>query len=159
MARIMGLWRRRVLIVALFGLVAGVSGCAATFTDHGYVPTKKELAKIVVGVDSRNSVAQEIGQPAGTGVLTDSAWYYVASRVRHFTYNANKIVKRELVAISFNKKGIVSNIERFTLADGRVIALNRRVTSSGVKGESFIRQILGSLGRPNLADQLNPGSN
>ncbi len=154
MAEKLGLGRRWILIVALLGLVTGLSSCAATYTNHGYAPTQKELAGITVGVDSRSSVEQAVGRPASTGVLTDSAWYYISSRVRHFTYNADKTVDRQLVAISFNKRGTVANIERFTLADGRVIALNRRVTSTGIKGVSFLRQMLGNLGRVDLGSQL-----
>ena len=36
--------------------------------------------------------------------------------------------------------------DTFTLEDGRVIALSRRVTNSNVKGISLIRQLLGNFG-------------
>jgi len=150
MARL-GQWGRRGVLALALGVLAG---CAATFTNHGYAPTDAELKAVRVGVDTRDSVTAEIGRPASTGVLTDSAWYYVSNRVRHFTYNADKVIDRQLVAISFNKRGVVSNVERFTLADGRVIALNRRITTTGIKRVSFLRQMLGNVGRVNLADQL-----
>jgi len=136
-------------------MLAGLAACAATFSNHGYAPTDKELEAVVVGVDSRTSVEASIGRPASAGVLTDTAWYYVSTKVKHLTYNADKITDRQLVAISFNKRGTVSNIERFTLKDGRVIALNRRITTTGIKGVSFIGQMLGNIGNVNLADQLN----
>ncbi len=154
-----GVWggvglRHGLLVLAMAGLL---SACAATYSNHGYAPTDAELKAISVGVDSRDSVAKAIGRPASTGVLSDNAWYYVSSRVRHFTYNADKIVDRQLVAISFDKRGVVKNIERFTLADGRVIALNRRITTTGIKRVSFIGQMLRNVGRVNLADQLPGG--
>jgi len=147
-----GHWQRRGLLMVVLAL--GLAGCAATFVNHGYAPTDDELKNVVVGVDTRSSVETTIGRPVSTGVRTDRAWYYVSSRVRQFTYNADKVVDRQLVAISFNKRGVVSNVERFTLKDGRVIALNRRITSSGIKGVSFIGQMLGNIGRVNLGDQL-----
>lgn len=135
-------------------LLAGVVGCAATFTNHGFAPTDAELENVIVGVDTRASVEETIGRPSSTGVLTGSGWFYVSSKVKHFTYNKAEVIDRQLVAISFDKRDRVSNIERFTLEDGRVIALKRRVTSTGIKGISFIRQMLGNFGNVSLEDQL-----
>ena len=57
-----------------------------------------------------------------------------------------EIVDRQVVAIRFDAGGRVSNIERFTLEDGRVVALSRRVTNSNVEGVGFLQQLMGSLG-------------
>ena len=70
------------------------------------------------------------------------------------TWHAPKEIKREVVAISFNDKGVVSNVERFGLAQGEVVPLSRRVTESNVKGIGFIRQLLGSIGRVNAGQIL-----
>ena len=73
----------------LLGLVfMALSSCAATYRDHGYVPSESELAEIVVGVDSRESVADVVGVPSTSGILNDSGYYYVKSRVRHFWRDA-----------------------------------------------------------------------
>ena len=58
-----------------------------------------------------------------------------------------------MVAISFSEAGNVTNIERFGLERGRVVALSRRVTESNIKGIGFLRQLFGSIGRLR-ADQL-----
>ncbi len=131
-------------------LLAGVIGCAATFTNHGYAPTDAELEAVIVGVDNRASVEETIGRPASTGVLTDSGWYYVSSRVRYFTYREPEVIDRQLVAVSFNRHGTVENVERFTLQDGHVVALSRRVTKTGIKGVSFLQQMLRNVGNVNL---------
>jgi len=139
-------WRPFLSAMAATALI----GCAATFTNHGYAPTKAELENIVVGVDTRASVEQTIGRPASTGVLTEGGWYYVASRVKNFAYRAPAVVDRQLVAVSFNKRGTVTNIERFTLKDGNVVVLSRRVTKTGIKGVSFFQQLLRNIGHVNL---------
>ncbi|NOX72690.1 MAG: outer membrane protein assembly factor BamE [Alphaproteobacteria bacterium] len=144
-------WLRRSLTVSLLLVLAG---CAATFANHGYAPTDTELEDIIVGVDSRNSVEETIGRPSSTGVLREGGWYYVSSRVKNFAYRRPEVIDRQLVAISFDKRGIVTNIERFTLENGRVITLNRRITKTGIKGVSFIQQMLGNVGRFNLEDAV-----
>ena len=71
---------RQRLAFVLLGLVfMTLSGCAATYRDHGYVPTEGEVAEIVVGVDSRESVADTVGVSyqapveARTSTLVESA--------------------------------------------------------------------------------------
>lgn len=123
-----------------------LAACTATYTDHGYVPTDVELGNVVVGADSRNSLEDAIGSPSSTGVLSDSAWYYISSRIRYFTYRKPEMIGRDIVAISFDKNDRVSNIERFGLEDGRVVSFSRRATSSGVEGTKFFNQMIRNLG-------------
>jgi len=133
--------------IAAFGLlILAVGACAATFENHGYVPSDTDLEQIVVGVDTRDTVADAVGRPTSFGVLETGGWYYTQSRWRNFAFKAPKIIDRQLVAITYSDVGVVENIERFTLEDGRVIALSRRVTNSNVKGISLIRQLLGNFG-------------
>lgn len=131
--------------IATLAVVAAAS-CTSTFRNHGYVPTEEELSEIVVGVDTRASVEDVIGTPSSAGVLDEGSIYYVRSRVRNFAYQRPQIIDRQVLAISFDTGGVVSNIERFTLEDGRVIVLDRRVTESSVVDRVFLRQLLNNLG-------------
>ncbi|WP_081531715.1 outer membrane protein assembly factor BamE [Rhodovulum sp. P5] len=124
-----------------------LSACTPIIRNHGYAPTEADLEEIVVGVDTRDTVADVVGSPTVSGVMRDNAWYYVESRWRTIGYRAPEITDRQVVAISFDRNGTVANIERFGLEDGRVIALNRRVTESNIQGISFLRQLLGNIGQ------------
>lgn len=144
---------RKTIRTAAAGLVMlAMAGCTAMYRNHGYVPNDEDLAGIVVGVDTRDSVAESIGAPGATGVLNDSGYYYVQSRVRHFGAQRPEVIDRQVVAVSFDGRGVVSNVERFTLEDGRVVPLTRRVTSSNVANKGFLRQLLGNIGRVSAAD-------
>jgi len=127
-------------------LAAAIAGCSPIYRNHGYAPSDAELEEIVIGVDTQSTVADVIGPPSASGVMRDSAWYYVSSRWRTRGALAPEILDRQLVAVSFDTDGVVRNVERFTLEDGRVIALNRRVTDDNIKGVTFIRQLLGNVG-------------
>lgn len=133
-------------IVVLAGVGMALASCAAQYRNHGYVPSEEDLAEVVVGVDTRDSVAESIGAPSSSGVLDQSGYYYIATRLRHYGPSQPKPVSRELVAISFDQSGVVSGVERFGLENGKVIPLQRRVTSSGIQDKTFLRQLLGSLG-------------
>ena len=136
----------------LGGAMAALVACTAQFRNHGYVPLADDLSNIVVGVDTRDSVAETVGTPSTGGILDNSGYYYVRTRVRHYAYQAPRVIEREVVAITFDKRGVVRNIERYGLEDGKVVPLERRVTDAAVANLSFLRQLLGSLGKFNAAD-------
>ncbi len=138
--------------MALLALV--VASCTATFRNHGYMPSDEELDLILVGVDTRESLEGSIGAPGTSGLLTGTAWYFVQSRFRHFAYNAPEEIERQVLAISFNDRGVVENVEQFGLEDGRVIVLSRRVTESNIKGITFIKQLFGSFGQVDVSNLL-----
>lgn len=143
---------RNLARAAVFGVIlTGLTACAEQVRKHGYVPTDDDLAEIVVGVDTRDSVAESIGTPSSAGLLSDSGYYYVQSRVRTIGPRRPQVIDRQVVAISFTDAGVVQNVERFGLEDGRAVVLSRRVTESSVSTQTFIRQLLGNLGN------FNPG--
>jgi outer membrane protein assembly factor BamE (lipoprotein component of BamABCDE complex) len=121
------------------------------------VPTDEELATLTVGKDTRETVAQSVGRPSAQGLLNDEAWYYVQSRWQQQGLARRTEIDRQVVAISFNEAGTVTNIERFGLEDGQVVALSRRVTQENVQGRSALAQIFANFGRLDvgqiLADQ------
>ena len=129
-----------------------VTACATQVRDFGYAPTDRELSEIIVGIDTQDRVAELVGSPASESLRGDDAWYYVSARQETIAFQRPEITDRQLVAISFTSEGTVSNIERFTLEDGRVITLSRRVTDEQTKGVSFLRQAFGNLGRISASD-------
>jgi len=124
-----------------------LAACVPQVRDYGYVPTETDLAGIIVGVDTRDRVAEVVGYPSARSLASDEAWIYVVSRQVTIGFKAPKTTQREIVVVTFDGEGTVENIERFGLKDGRIIVLNRRVTAPNTKGISFLRQALGNLGR------------
>lgn len=131
---------------AVFALCMLGAGCAAQYRNHGYVPSEADLTEVIVGVDTRESVAETLGAPTAGGVLEEGGFYYVRSQVRTVGPSRPTEVSRELVAVTFDSDGTVANVERFGLDDGQVVVLSRRVTDNGLNNISFIRQLLGSIG-------------
>ncbi|MDJ0630269.1 MAG: outer membrane protein assembly factor BamE [Rhodobacter sp.] len=149
MGRISMAFRLSLCSFAVFLLAA----CSDITRTHGYVPPEADLEQIVVGVDTKDTVGEVVGRPSTSGILADSGWYYVKSKFVAYGLQERKEVDREVVAISFDGDGVVENIERFGLEQGRVVAISRRVTDSNIKGVSFLRQLFGSFGNF-TADQL-----
>lgn len=133
----------RLLAVAALALLAA---CSPVMRFHGYAPTDDQLAEIVVGQDTRETVAQKIGQPGVGGVIEGSGWFYVQSDWRVRQWRAPEEIDRQVVAISFDARDRVSNIERFGLEDGQVVPISRRVTSAGPT-PSVLSQVVRVIGR------------
>ncbi|WP_231700983.1 outer membrane protein assembly factor BamE [Aliiruegeria sabulilitoris] len=135
------------------GLLA-ISACEPIYDYHGYAPSDDQLAEIIVGKDTRETVTQLIGSPSSTGVLKDSGFYYMSMRKKSYLYQAPEVIEREVVAISFNDKGVVTNVERFGLQDGNVVALSRRVTASNIEGLTFLQQLFGNIGSLDIGSDI-----
>lgn len=152
----MKVWARMVFLTLGLALLAG---CAATKMkdSHGYVPDDALLREIVVGLDTKVTVDRILGQPGSEGIIDDRGWYYVRSDYERLLWRAPVEVDREVVAISFTQNGVVQNIERFGLENGRVVALSRRVTTSNTRGISFLRQLFSNLGTFNPGGFLEEG--
>ena len=138
---------RGLSIIAL----AGTMACTPIIRNHGYMPLAEDLALVEIGTDTRESLMTTLGPPVSGGVLSDSGYYYVASKFRHYGAFAPEEIEREVLAVSFNEAGIVTNIERFGLQDGNVVILSRRVTDNGVRDTTLVRQLLRNIGNFNAA--------
>ena len=136
-------------------LCAGfLASCAPTVQIHGYVPSAADVARIRPGFDDTGSVEEILGRPVSSGVLADSAWYYVQSTVENYTYHAPRVIDRTVLAINFDQRGVVRDIQRYGLQDGRVVNLTTRTTETGGRQLGILEQLFGNL--LNLdAEQLN----
>lgn len=132
--------------IVLAGSLVAMVGCTNMDRNHGYTPSDDELLDVIIGVDTRDTVLDLFGKPTSTGVTEGAGYYYVSSTFRHFGPFEPKPIDRQLVAISFDASGVVTNIERFTLADGKVVPLSRRVTDTTIEDKTFLRQLLGNIG-------------
>jgi len=135
-------------------LCVSLTACTASYRNHGYVPPEEDLSQITVGVDTRDTVAELVGPPSSGGVLSNSGYYYVRSRVKHFAWQRPEVIERQVVAISFTNGGIVENIGRYGLEDGQVVPLATRFTRNG-QDVSLIKKLLSNVGNFSPADALN----
>lgn len=154
-AGFMGFFRGLIVVLGL-GLLAGC-GASKLKDAHGYVPEEALLAEVRVGRDTKETVARLLGRPGTQGIIDDRGWYYVKSDYERFLWREPVEVDREVVAVSFNETGVVENVERFGLEEGRVVALNRRVTTSNTRGIGFLRQLFSNIGTFDAGQFLDEG--
>ena len=131
--------------VALLLSLIAAAGCAPTTQVHGYMPPPEDIARIRPGFDDTGSVEEILGRPSSNGVLRDSAWYYVQTRVESFTYNPPRVVDRTVLAVNFDQRGVVRDVRRYGLEDGRIIDLEDRTTETGGREMGVLEQLFGNI--------------
>ena len=127
-------------------MIIVLTGCSATFKNHGYTPSKVEVEQLLIGKDSKQSVKKTFGPPSSLGLVDDNKWFYLSTKVRYSSYRTPEIVTRKLVAFTFANNGALENVEVFQLDNQEVVVLSRRITDSGINSIGLIRQILNSAG-------------
>lgn len=138
--------RRAPALAAL--LLAGLLGaCSPLVRNSGYVPAESELAALRLGVDTRDSVVAAVGRPTAQGVLDASSFFYVQSRFQTLGFLEPREVDRQVLVLTFAADGTLGAVERFGLERGRAVALSRRTTGGVFADTTFVRQILGNIGR------------
>lgn len=148
---------RKTCAVLVACVLIMVVGCTPLYQNHGYIPSDEQLADVLVGVDTRDTVFDLIGPPSAGSVTGGGEYFYVQSRFRLLGPLEAKEITREIVAIQFDETDLVSNVEKFRLDNGNVVILSRRVTQDLVRDTTFLRQLFGSVGRFNAGDFLGDG--
>lgn len=126
-------------------LSGALTACAPTIQIHGYVPPESDVARIRPGFDDTGSVEKLFGRPSSSGVLADSAWYYVQSTVENYTYHAPKVIDRKVLAVNFDQRGVVKEVRRYGLEDGRIIDLDPDTTETGGRELGIFEQLFGNI--------------
>jgi outer membrane protein assembly factor BamE (lipoprotein component of BamABCDE complex) len=109
------------------------------------VPPESDVARITPGFDSIATVEEVLGRPASRALLGDSAWFYIQSTVENYTYNPPRVIDRTVLAVTFDQNGIVQDIARYGLEDGRIVNLTTRTTETGGRTLGVLEQIFGNL--------------
>ena len=135
-------------------VMAAATGCARMERFHGFAPSEADLAAVEVGQTTKDTVLESFGPPISDGTLENNAVYYVSSTFVHYGAFAPDEVDRQVVAIRFDSNDVVRNVARYTLEDGQVVALDRRVTEDGIEDVTLLEQLLRSFGRFNTAQLL-----
>lgn len=135
--------RSPVILALAFGLA--LVACAPTTQVHGYMPAPADVARIRPGVDTTATVEEILGLPTSTGLLRDSAWFYVQSTFENYTYHRPRVVGRTVLVVNFSPTGAVTGVEKFGVEQGRLVELTARTTDTGGRQLGVLEQLFGNL--------------
>jgi len=128
-------------------VVIGLSACQTSEVFHnGYVVDQAALDLVPVG-SSREQVLLSLGTPSTTATFDGEVFYYISQkRTRPVAFMKQQLVDQQILAIYFDKDGVVSQRANYTLQDGKVFDTISRTTPTGGRDLTFLQQLLAGGG-------------
>jgi outer membrane protein assembly factor BamE (lipoprotein component of BamABCDE complex) len=131
-------------------------GCTPRIDTHGDPLAAERISQVVPGVHGRDDVAALLGSPSTTSPFQGDTWYYVSGRTEAVAFFANEEIDRQVIAVRFDERGVVSGIDRFGRERGQDVAIVARETPTFGTDLSLVQEFFGNLGRFNKeADEEN----
>jgi outer membrane protein assembly factor BamE (lipoprotein component of BamABCDE complex) len=126
-----------------------LAGCSPTVSNHGYRLDTARLDRIQPGVTSREEVRRTLGSPSTLATLDDATWYYVAQRTERASFYDERIVDQEVVAIRFDRRGLVERVDRAGLDSAQAVAPADETTPTRGNELTILEQGVSNIGRFN----------
>jgi outer membrane protein assembly factor BamE (lipoprotein component of BamABCDE complex) len=135
---------------------SALSGCTTSeVIQNGYVVDEQTLALAPVG-SSREQVLLSLGTPSVTATFDAEVFYYISQkRERMVAFMAPHLVQQNVLAVYFNKDGVVDHLANYKLKDGRVVDMISRTTPTGGTELTFLMRLLkGGINPAQAAQQI-----
>ncbi len=132
---------------AMLVLAIGLAACSPQVVQHGHTIDPEALARITPGVTSREEVARLMGTPSALATFEDARWYYVTQRRENRSFFQSNITEQEVITISFDDRGIVSELNRHGMDQAMAIEPEPDSTQTLGSEMTIMEQLIGNIGR------------
>lgn len=136
---------RKYIFATVSLLILGA--CAPVMSRHGFVLEQDAEFKVEPVTDNKTSLIARYGNPTQIAMFDQETWYYISSKLSQKAFYKPKTVERQITAIYFEDGESVSDVKKYTLADGRIISYDKGKTPTRGREVTFLEQIFGSVGR------------
>jgi outer membrane protein assembly factor BamE (lipoprotein component of BamABCDE complex) len=143
--------------------VALLIACAPVISQRGYLPDPDNEGAIKTGTDTKTPVQSRLGYASTTATFNSAgadSWYYISATEKQVAFFTPTVLKRQVLAISFDKNNKVTGVHHYGLQDGHVIAFETRETPARGRETTFLQELLKATpGSSNTSMQeSNPGN-
>lgn len=152
----------RFAIVSLLAVV-GLLACAPVISQRGYLPDPDNEKAIQVGTDTKTSIQSRLGYASITASFASAGndnWYYISATEKQVAFFTPTVLKRQILAVYFDKDNRVTGIRHYGLADGHVINFEQRETPARGRELTFLQQLLNATPGTSATQiqETNPGN-
>lgn len=127
--------------------VAATAGCASRVELRGNLPNKERLAQVTVGSMSREEVAEILGSPSSVTPFSSDIWLYISEKTETVAFLKPEILERNVIAVRFDKDGVVQEMKNLDLSAARELQQVERVTPTSGNELTIWDQFFKNLGR------------
>ena len=136
--------RHSLILAALASLIAH---CAPIIDKRGAVFNSSQLRQLKIQKSDKAQVNKLFGNPSVTSMGQQERWYYISSTFVTRGMLAPRETGRRVLALAFDKNGVLRSFNVFGKKDGNIVAFVDRETPTRGKDLSALRQIFSNLGR------------
>ncbi len=132
-----------------------ISACTTITQNNGAEIRQVKLDEIGPS-STKPQIYELLGSPSTKSIYGDETWFYITSQIRRELIKSDKILKQNVIAITFDKANHVSNIEVYDINDRRDFANESDTTPTAGKPLTVMEQLLGNVGKFNKEGGDNP---
>jgi outer membrane protein assembly factor BamE (lipoprotein component of BamABCDE complex) len=81
------------------------------------------------------------------GTFNAKTWYYISKRTKTVSFLDPEILDQEVLQITFDNAGLVSDMRIYGLENARTITPDPNITPTSGKELTILQQIMGNIGR------------
>src|SRR3954466_4988967 len=134
--------------------------CAPVISQRGYVPDPANEGAIKVGTDTKTTVQSRLGYASTTATFGNDSWYYISATEKQVAFFSPTVLKRQIVAVYFDKTNKVTDVRHYGLKDGHIIAFETRETPARGRETTFLQELLKATPGSSATSiqETNPGN-
>jgi outer membrane protein assembly factor BamE (lipoprotein component of BamABCDE complex) len=149
--------------VASSVLLAGAAvliACAPVISQRGYLPDPSAESSIKTGTDTKTTVQERLGYASTTATFNNDSWYYISATEKQVAFFNPSILKRQVLAVYFDKQNKVTGVRHYGLKDGHLIAFESRTTPARGRETTFLQELLKATPGSSATNiqETNPGN-
>lgn len=139
---------------------AALIACAPVISQRGYLPDPDSEALIKAGKDSKTTVQERLGYASTTATFNNESWYYISATEKQVAFFKPVVLKRQILAVYFDKDNKVIGVRHYGLKDGHLIAFESRETPARGRETTFLQELLKASPGSNATNiqETNPGN-
>ena len=143
-----------------FAAVTLLIACAPVISQRGYLPDTDIEAAIKPGTDTKTSVQGRLGYASTTATFGNDSWYYISATEKQVAFFTPTVLKRQILAVYFDRNNKVTDVRHYTLRDGHVITFEARETPARGRETTFLQELLKATPGSSATNiqETNPGN-
>lgn len=128
-------------------LVVAVGACSPRAQTRGNLPDPDMVAQLTEGDITREEVEEFLGSPSSVTTFGDEVWLYISEQTETLAWFEPEIKNRQVLALHFDKEGILTKIETAGLDEAKKLQPVERQTPTHGNKLTFLEQLVGNFRR------------
>ena len=127
-------------------MLFSLNSCVSQKLVHGNLPDAQLVSILKVGIDSKKSTTEILGEPTFRGVLGDNSFYYVGTVNSKLAFLDPKLDTQFILELNFDKNNKLKKLYLYDENESKDVSMSSLETKHSGKKLTFLQQIFGNIG-------------